>query len=218
MIKSPVMTGIDLSHWNVVKDWSKVSKSVDFVMLKIGGEEGKAGAFRPDPKFLEYYYKARDFGLHVGGYFFAGNKVEIIKEGTENTKNMCYKIHRYLVDNDVLFDMPVALDFEKQNANLDFYNTMYVQDWCSAMESLNYYVTIYASDVSGFAECLIITDLIAYDKWVARYKSTGPEYVYKYGMWQYSSKGHVEGVEGYVDMNYAYINYPDIISKKGLNR
>ena len=34
----------------------------------------------------------------------------------------------------------------------------------------------------------------------------------KYSMWQYSSKGMVNGITGNVDMNYCYVDYPSIIN------
>ncbi len=217
-IRNVAMFGVDLSHWNGKVDFETLSKGIDFVMLKIGGEEGKAGKFKPDPKFLENYHAAVAAGLHVGGYFFAGNKKEIICADYSQIEKMCGIVHNFLKENNVFFDMPIALDFENQSRSMKSENTRYVKLWCECMENLNYYVTIYASDVSGFAECLNIKELVSYDKWVARYKSTGPEYVTFFGMWQYTDIGTVGGVEGVVDGDKAYINYPEIISRKGLNR
>ncbi|MBR5873476.1 MAG: hypothetical protein IKY90_01945, partial [Oscillospiraceae bacterium] len=37
------------------------------------------------------------------------------------------------------------------------------------------------------------------------------------GMWQYSSKGKVNGISGNVDMNTCYVNYPTVIKNAGLN-
>lgn len=84
------------------------------------------------------------------------------------------------------------------------------------MESWGYYVGIYASDISGFKSRLYLDDLKAYDKWVARYGSA-PKYVPSYGMWQYSSSGSVPGINGRVDMDYSYNDYPSIMKKKHLN-
>ena len=50
-----------------------------------------------------------------------------------------------------------------------------------------------------------------YDIWLAQWTSE-PTYTGSYGMWQYSSKGSVDGVSGNVDMNIAYKDYPSIIA------
>ena len=36
-------------------------------------------------------------------------------------------------------------------------------------------------------------------------------------MWQYSWKGSVPGINGDVDMDYAYVDYPSKIKERGLN-
>lgn len=36
-------------------------------------------------------------------------------------------------------------------------------------------------------------------------------------MWQYTAKGKIAGHTGQFDMNYCYVDYPEIIRKKGIN-
>ena len=38
-----------------------------------------------------------------------------------------------------------------------------------------------------------------------------------YGIWQYSSKGSVDGISGNVDLDYCYVDYPTIIKNGGFN-
>lgn len=44
-----------------------------------------------------------------------------------------------------------------------------------------------------------------------------PTYVKSYGMWQFTSSGAVVGIKGNVDMNAAFLNYPEIIKGAHLN-
>ena len=53
-------------------------------------------------------------------------------------------------------------------------------------------------------------------RWVAQYNDKCT-YDGEYGMWQYLSTGHIKGVTGYVDMNYAYVDYPKSIKSAGKN-
>ena len=39
-----------------------------------------------------------------------------------------------------------------------------------------------------------------------------------HGMWQYTSTGHVAGIDGPVDLSRAYKDYPAIIKKAGLGK
>lgn len=58
--------------------------------------------------------------------------------------------------------------------------------------------------------------LTDYAHWVAQYASKC-SYKGEYGIWQYSSKGKVDGISGNVDLDYGYIDYPSIIKTGGFN-
>lgn len=208
-MKKVMMRGIDLSHWNTVTDWDKVAKVNDFVMLKLGGEESGRGSFREDSKFREYYEEAHKRGMHIGCYFFMGKLGNICINPKHSVEWVLGRV------KGLDLDMPIALDFENQNRSCKADNTKYVDEWCGLMEDGGYYVTIYASELSGFKDCLQYTYLCMYDRWVARYREKEPDI--KCGMWQYTSQGEVAGVKGYVDCNVSFRNYPEIIRSHGLN-
>ena len=84
------------------------------------------------------------------------------------------------------------------------------------MESAGYFVGIYGSAVSGFKERMDDTKLTPYAHWVAQYASKC-SYKGNYGIWQYSSKGSVDGISGNVDLDYGYVDYPAIIKSGGFN-
>ena len=114
------------------------------------------------------------------------------------------------------FEYPVYIDLELTAPKDKTGATDAVIGFCQTMEQAGYYCGIYASDVSGFADRLDLERLTAYDKWVARYGSK-PQYVKTYGMWQYSSTGKIQGIGPAVDLDEAYMDYPEIIKAKGLN-
>ncbi len=47
-----------------------------------------------------------------------------------------------------------------------------------------------------------------YDVWLSDdYEpQDGTDYTYRFSMWQYTKKGHVDGIEGDVDLNLRFIN------------
>lgn len=203
------MHGCDLSHWNKDIDWDNLSRDYEFVMLKIGGEEGKPGVFQVDTKFDEYYNECIKHDMYVGGYFFMSHNPKVING---NPTHIVYALDEFLKEGDYRFDMPIAIDVEKQGWDPKYIDklsiTAYVYSWCRTMEELGYYVTIYGSDTSTFKEMVHMKSLAEFDKWVARYGKT-PEFVAAYGMWQYDNDT--------IDKNYCYIDYPSIIKSKGLN-
>lgn len=202
------MKGIDISHWNGSIDFNKVKKDgIDFVIIKAGGSDK---GFYSDSKFRTNYFEALKAGLHIGCYYFVGKNCKSFADGIADAERFIKII------KGMKFDFPVVIDYEVGSRLTRKGNTEAVVGFCSVMESKGYYVSIYASDISGFKEQLDISKLEVYDKWVARY-GTEPTYIKSYGIWQYSSKGSVAGIAGNVDLDIAYKNYPDIIKKNHLN-
>lgn len=203
--------GIDVSHWQGNIDFNKVKASgIDFVILKAGGSDGKLNKRYRDKCFEQYYKDAKAAGLCVGAYYFVGKNCNNVEEGMQDA------VHFEELLNGKQFDMPVYMDFEAPSSLTKSGNTQAAIVFCQYMESAGYFVGIYASDVSGFNDRLENSKLSMYNHWVARYGSS-PKVVKSYGMWQYSSKGRVTGINGNVDLDIAYLDFPTIIKKKGFN-
>jgi LysM repeat protein len=113
-------------------------------------------------------------------------------------------------------EYPVYMDNEAQPASVKAGITEATIAFCETMEDAGYFVGIYGSAVSGFKERMDDTKLTPYAHWVAQYASKC-SYKGDYGIWQYSSKGSVDGISGNVDMDYAYVDYPAIIQNGGFN-
>lgn len=201
--------GIDISHWNRVDDFNKVKNDGnEFVIIKAGGSDK---GFYKDRCFDDYYRLAKLAGLYVGAYYFVGPGFTSAHDGIMDAK-------RFLnIINDKSFEYPIVLDLEATRPEDKEGATEATIAFCEYCEGRNYYVSIYASDISGFKERLDVYSLSAYDKWVARYGKK-PEYVKKYGIWQKSSNGKVNGIQGNVDIDISYIDYNEITFKYKLNR
>ena len=63
---------------------------------------------------------------------------------------------------------------------------------------------------------LIADQVEAYTLWVARY-GTQPKYMKRWSIWQYSSKGHIDGIVGNVDLDICKVDFPKIIKGVHLN-
>lgn len=201
--------GIDISHWQGIVDFSKLrSSGVNFAILKAGGSD----AAKPykDKKFDSYYKEAKANNIPVGCYYFVGKDCITFEKGVE------YAEHFLTLIKGKKFEYPVYLDLEAPDKKYKSGITDACLGFCAVMESIGYYVGIYGSDVSGFKERMDLSRLTRYDIWVARY-GVNPRVVKSYGMWQYSSKGKVNGIIGNVDLDFAYKNYPAIMIKNHLN-
>ena len=200
--------GIDISHWNGDIDFSKVKASgVDFVIIKAGGSDK---GFYTDSKFKENYAKAVAAGLSVGAYYFAGKNFRGIESGITDARKFIK-----ILDG-LKFDYPVFLDIEAQENRYKEEITDAAVAFCEEMEKAGYFVGIYASDISGFKDKLHHDRIKDYAHWVARYGNE-PKVCKEYGIWQYTSKGSVNGIVGSVDMDISTVDYSKTIKEKGFN-
>ena len=72
------------------------------------------------------------------------------------------------------------------------------------------------SNKTWLTQYLDVSQLSEYDVWLAQW-NTVPTYKGNFGMWQYTCRGIVSGIDGFVDLNLSYKNYAKIIKKAGLN-
>lgn len=212
------MVGVDISHWQGRVDFASLKQQgYDFVIIKCGGSDN--GRYK-DEKFEEYYKGAKDAGLHVGFYYFAGPLFRGKLSGVYDAQH-CLEIVK-----GKQFDMFCAIDIENQKdarANRQAITDAAI-GFCDYMEAAGYYVTIYGSDYSTFVDSLDLNRLKAYDKWVAKYSTSKPLYTKPFGCWQFGgSKNYlrwakVDGVSSAAcDQNFAYKDYPTIIKNAHLN-
>ena len=205
-----VARGVDLSHHNGNVDFRSLSCEVDFVILKIGGSERKGHKCFKDVAFDEYYRRAKEAGLNVGAYFFVGSDFS-----EANAIDDAKYLWRLLQGKK--FEYPIFIDIEAQPKGQRINLSMAVCEFLDYLEDHNYFVGIYASDISGFKERLYKDYLKPYTWWVARYGKQ-PQYATEnLGIWQTSSDGIVTGCPTKVDTDISFIKYDDIIKKKHLN-
>lgn len=194
-------TGIDVSKWNKKIDWDKVKNAgVEFAIIRAGYRGSASGALVEDPYFAINMKGAAASKIPVGVYFFtqAVNEVEAVEEASA-VLNM---IRGYDLE------YPIFIDTEGAGGNgradgLDVQTrTLVCEAFCRTIENAGYEAGIYASR-NWFNNALQTEHLNDYHIWLAEYRST-PLYQGYYHMWQYTSKGQIDGIEGNVDLNIAY--------------
>lgn len=199
---STCQLGIDVSKWNGDIDWDKVKDDgIEFAMIRCGYRGSVTGALVEDPNFMKNIRGAKAAGLKVGIYFFtqATNEIEAVEEASMVVA-LCdgYEI-----------DYPIVIDTEGAGGNgradaLDVETrTNICKAFCETIENAGYEAGVYASR-SWYNQNLEVSKLDDYRIWLAEYRST-PLYSGYYDMWQYTSKGCVDGIAGNVDLNISYM-------------
>ena len=194
--------GIDVSKWQGDVDWDKVKAAgVEFVIIRAGYRGSKTGALVEDPNFLKNIRGASKADLKVGVYFFtqAVNEVEAVEEASM-VLALC---EGYDLEYPVIIDSEGA-GGEGRADSLDAETrTKVCAAFCETIKNAGYEAGVYASR-SWFNANLDVKELDKYRIWLAEYRST-PLYSGYYDMWQYTSKGQIDGIEGNVDLNISYM-------------
>jgi len=201
------MKGIDVSAHNGTIDFNKVKAAgIEFVVIRAGF--GKAIS-QKDKNFEKNYAAAKAAGLKVGAYWYsyAMSRAEAVQEAGTCLKAIAGK----------QFEMPIYFDIEEQkqfDKGRAFCSDL-VKAFCDTLEKAGYFAGFYTG---RYAVTHYISEDVAkrYAFWVAEW-GKAVNYSGSFGMWQYSSNGHVNGISGAVDMDTAYVDYPAIIKRKGLN-
>ena len=197
------LLGIDVSKWNKEIDWEKVKESgVEFAIIRCGYRGASSGALVLDPMYEKNIEGAIEADIPVGVYFFtqAIDEVEAIEEAS--------MVIRLIEDYDV--DYPVFLDSESAGGDgradkLDAEERLkYHKAFLETIASAGYETGVYASK-NWFNDRLDVTQLSQYKIWLAEYADV-PSYDKYYDMWQYTSKGTVDGIETRVDLDLSFMN------------
>lgn len=195
--------GIDVSEHQGEINWQAVKDSglVDFVIIRAGyGKELN----QVDDEFYRNIEGAKAVGLDVGIYWYSyADDMATAKQEAE----VCYQL---IKDYDL--DYPIYFDIEEgKHVNMTIAQTSVIVDtFCSEMENRGYYTGVYS--YANFLQSHIYKSVLdKYDVWVAQYSTQLTAYSGNYNIWQYSSAGAIDGIDGNVDVNYCYKDYSEII-------
>ncbi len=205
--------GVDLSSWQKdTVDFDKIRQDgYSFVILRAGF------SVYADKYFEKNYAAAKAAGLHVGVYLYSyattpeesRREAEFLKTLLEG-KQLEYPVFYDMEEPDTHGVMSAP---ELTALSMAFLDTMAADGWLVGLYSCK----------SWLDHRLELDTVCAkYECWMAMYLSSGTCDTYdKYdefcGMWQYSCTGSVSGVEGCVDLDVAFKDYPAICMQYGLN-
>lgn len=203
--------GIDVSYCQNRVDWKKVKAAgVQFVMVRVGYCFND-GTLHTDRMFKSHIEGATAVGLDVGVYLYSyATSASAAKKAAQAVLRA---VKPYKLTYPIAFDIEYEKEYPmKAKATNTEVSTAFLRE----IERAGYYAMLYCS--KDFLDNYLIPErLTAYDKWIAQYASKCTS-AHKYGIWQYSGSGRVQGIPVLVDLNYAYKDYPGIIRRAGLNR
>lgn len=200
--------GIDVSKWQGKVNWELVKQNkVEFAMIREG--YGVKSPSQKDSFFAHNVTQAHKNGIGCGVYHYsyADNEYEAEAEAEFCLENI----------NGYKFEYPVVFDIEENKIKDLGKNkiTDICKAFCNKIRKKGYYVGIY-TNLDWVKNFLNSDNLFSeYDLWLARYNSWGPGYTC--GIWQHTSSGRVNGIEGNVDCDICYFDYPRMMKELKLN-
>ncbi len=197
-----VSIGIDVSKYNGKIDWDKVKNAgINFAIVRLVYRGyGKKGTLLEDQKGIENLINAKNAGLKIGAYIFsqAINIEETLEEAQFAIK--------LLNDNNITLDLPLVYDPETIRGAVARTDNVTSETFTNNAIAFSKYVLTQNMTPAIYANMIWedyyfdMAKLREYDFWYADYYDF-PFTPYKYKFWQFTEKGIVSGIDGYVDLN-----------------
>ena len=206
-----MLKGIDISYHNGEIDFSKVKSHVDFIIMRSG--YGKKTTDSKEVKFDIYYEEAKKNNIPIGTYWYsyANTPEEALVEAQTFLNKVKGK----------KFEYPVFYDVEEKsilNQGKEIVSKI-IKTFLEEVEKNGYLVGLYSS--ASYLENLVDDEIKdKYIIWVAQWGKNidKPRYNGKWDIWQYSSKGHIDGVQSQnVDLDFSNKNFEEIVKEQSKN-
>ncbi|GAA0192568.1 GH25 family lysozyme [Fulvivirga kasyanovii] len=188
--KFPVR-GIDISHHQGKIRWEELqAESIDFVIIK-----ATEGGDYKDPLFDENWSHSRRYGYKTGAYHF----YRLCKEGKEQAANFIAVVPAH-PDN-----LPPVIDLEFEgNCDAGRSEAQIIKEIRECLNALERHYgktpVIYAT--REFYDEYIEGDFLSYPIWIRDiYRQPKLENNREWLIWQYANRGHLKGIDTYVDLN-----------------
>lgn len=197
--------GVDLSRYQKDVDFNQLKQDgIEFVMLRVAARGYKTGELKLDECFEQNIKKATEAGLNIGLYIYS--QAITVEEAVAEAQFILDHIGEYKINYPIAIDMEfVDNDHARVESLTRDERTAVTAAFVNKIREAGYTPMIYGNtewlvkriDLSKFSDCCI---------WLAE-ENDLPNYPYQFEMWQYTTKGQVKGIPGYVDLNISFIDY-----------
>jgi GH25 family lysozyme M1 (1,4-beta-N-acetylmuramidase) len=189
--------GIDVSTYQGDIDWDKVKKAgIEFAIIRCGF--GSDIASQDDNKFSRNVEGAKRVGIPYGVYLYSyADTDEKLQSEIKHVLRLIKGLNPFCV----YLDMEDASTIGLGKPRL----TQYGLTFCKAIKDAGYVAGVYANqnwcrnylDIKKFEDA-------GYSIWCAKFAESKPSINAKFDIWQHTSKGRVDGINGNVDQNIMY--------------
>lgn len=201
------ISGIDVSQWQGQIDWKQVKASgVEFALIRAGYGDTLSYPKQIDTQYEYNYAQCKRNNIPVGVYFYsyAMNEAEAKREA-----ECCLALLK-----GKQFEYPIYYDAEEFDLFDSGKTAEVTRAFVKVLEDAGYWVGIYTyrAAMGYFPADIKDKKAMAIAEYGAKLNYSG-----QYGIWQNSSTWYVNGINGRVDHDWCYVDYPKLIREKGKN-
>ena len=201
------LSGIDVSQWQGVINWAQAKNTVQFALIRAGYGNTLSYPKQIDTQYETNYKGCKANGIPVGVYFYSYAKTTA--EAQREADSCIALLKGKQFEYPIFYDVEEAATFKTGKTN------EIIKAFADKLEAAGYWVGIYIYR-SAAQKYLSEQTRTRYSMAIAEYASQ-LHYSGEYGIWQNSSSWTVPGINGRVDHDYCYKDYPTRIKEKGLN-
>lgn len=181
---------IDVSKHNGTIDWEQATRDIDGAILRVG--YGDDIPSQDDAQFIRNANECTRLGIPFGVYIYSYAKDK--EHARSEARHVLRLIEGYSLALPIYFDTeePGTESVSKNNA----------EAFAEVIEASGHTVGVYASE---FWWKRNLQGLDRFTKWVAKWSDAKPSI--PCDLWQFTSTGHIDGIEGAVDVSYLYKDF-----------
>ncbi len=198
-LKKP-RAGVDVSAWQGDIDWELLSHWIDFAIIRCGSD------LAIDKYSLNNQIACEDLGIPYGVYWFSYARTP--EHAKLEAKCLFEAMHGKQ-------SYPIYFDYEEGSFNGTPLEKELVSDivfsFCETVEESGCYAGVY-TNTSFKNKYFNERVLERFDLWEANWSKGVSARIH-----QFSNKGKLPGINGNVDLNLCYYDYPSLIKDDGFN-
>ena len=199
IIEGATMKGIDVSKWNGNINWEKVAATdVDYAIIRCG--YGDNYTYQDDAYWEKNVKNCKKYGIPYGIYIYS--YATTVSQAKSEFNHVMRLIQGHMLNFPIYLDVEDATQKKLAKASKAALAKI-INTFIQLIHNQGYEVGIYANLDwwTNYIDASIASNQTWF-KWVAQYNNIGTTYQGVYQMWQCTSAGKVNGINGDVDLNF----------------
>lgn len=206
-------TGIDVSTHNGKIDWSKVKYAIDFAIIRAG-----YGANHIDARAKENVAGCIENIIPFGLYWFS--YALSAEDARKEADYICDFADTHKPAYPIAFDWEYDSDKYAETQGIKVTNNLRKEmatAFLSRVTQRGYTPMLYVNP--DYLQYKGLNNIpVKHYTWLASWTVDRP-LKYKHDIWQFTSKGEVQGIAGHVDLNYCYVDDSEFLcSTKNIDK